>query len=208
MTLVDTNVVVDVLTQDAAWAAWSRTELNRYRAAGLLYISDMTYAELAVSVDTEDKLQLALAELRLTVERITTEALFLAGKVFRRYRDAGGPRTSVLPDFFHRRPCASRSSAPTDERPAPLSNVFSRGRADYPRLVQSGIEELERNDLHVRSPCLRLSRLVRASLSASSKEMKRTTSAIVPSFYRENFLYLILCGIVESVPSRRILSVS
>jgi predicted nucleic acid-binding protein len=100
MTLIDTNVLVDVLTEDASWAAWSRTELDRYRAAGLLYISDMTYAELAIGIEAESKLQSALGELRVTLERIPIEGLFLAGKVFQRYRRASGPRTSVLPDFF------------------------------------------------------------------------------------------------------------
>jgi len=36
----------------------------------------------------------------ITMEDIPRAALFLAGKVFRRYRAAGGNRTGVLPDFF------------------------------------------------------------------------------------------------------------
>jgi predicted nucleic acid-binding protein len=100
MTLVDTNVVVDVLTDDPNWLDWSATQLDQCRKVGLLYVNEITYAELAVRIETEADLEFALSELRLQLERTPTRALFAAGKAFHRYRDGGGPRTSVLPDFF------------------------------------------------------------------------------------------------------------
>jgi predicted nucleic acid-binding protein len=100
MTLVDTNVIVDVLTNDPVWMDWSAERLHASRSAGLLYINEVGYAELAVRMETETDLQLVLAELSLQLQRAPTPALFLAGKAFRRYRRAGGPRTTVLPDFF------------------------------------------------------------------------------------------------------------
>jgi hypothetical protein len=100
MTLVDTNVIVDVLTTDPVWFAWSTDQLARCREAGPLRINEVTYAELAVRMEVESDLQSALSEMGMALERTPTTALFLAGRAFNRYRAAGGPRTSVLPDFF------------------------------------------------------------------------------------------------------------
>jgi predicted nucleic acid-binding protein len=100
MTLVDTNVVLDVLTKDRAWLDWSAERLDQCRRTNRLYINEITYAELAVGIERESDLQEALAELSIELTRAPTPALFLAGRAFGRYRAAGGPRTSVLPDFF------------------------------------------------------------------------------------------------------------
>jgi len=100
MTLLDTNVVVDVLTDDPVWLEWSAEQLDICRKAGALHINEITYAELAVRAEAEAHLQRALAELSIELERTPMSALFLAGQAFGRYRAAGGPRTSVLPDFF------------------------------------------------------------------------------------------------------------
>lgn len=100
MTLVDTSVISDVLTGNPAWLSWSVQQLQRCRDAGPLKINEITYAELAVMVDTEGDLQFALAEVGTDVEYTPTSALFLAGKAFARYRAMGGPRTSLLPDFL------------------------------------------------------------------------------------------------------------
>jgi predicted nucleic acid-binding protein len=79
---------------------WSVEQLDRCRNNGPLHINEITYAELSVPAKAEAHLQLALTELSIQLERTPTTALFLAGQAFRRYRAAGGPRTSVLPDFF------------------------------------------------------------------------------------------------------------
>jgi predicted nucleic acid-binding protein len=100
MTLLDTNVIVDILSDDPVWLEWSAEQIDRCRNAGLLYINEITYAELSVRTETEAHLQQALTELSVELERTPTSALFHAGQAFRRYRTAGGPRTSVLPDFF------------------------------------------------------------------------------------------------------------
>ena len=100
MTLVDTNVVIDVLTGDPVWLDWSVEQIDARRRVGPLHINEITYAELSVHAEAEIALQNALAELSIELERTPASALFLAGQAFRRYRAAGGPRTSALPDFF------------------------------------------------------------------------------------------------------------
>jgi predicted nucleic acid-binding protein len=100
MTLVDTNVLADVLTYDPAWYAWSADALRRRAVLGPLLINEIVYAELSVRADSEARLGQALAALEIELARMPTSALFIAGKTFYRYRTAGGTRTGVLPDFF------------------------------------------------------------------------------------------------------------
>jgi len=100
MTLIDTNILVDILTNDLIWLTWSAEQLDRCRYSGSLYINGIAYAEMAVLIETEADLQAALADLGIQLERTPISALFMAGQAFRRYRLAGGPRTTILPDFF------------------------------------------------------------------------------------------------------------
>ena len=100
MTLVDTNVLIDVLTHDPAWLDWSVEQLDRQAAQGPLVINEIIYAELSVGFPSEEAVADALDELAVDFHRTPTPALFLAGKAFGRYRRAGGIRTGVLPDFF------------------------------------------------------------------------------------------------------------
>ena len=100
MTLVDTNVLLDLVTNDRNWVHWSIAQLEAAFLLGPLLINDAVYAELAVRYDRFEDLEAFLGEARLEVVPIPRAALFLAGKAFTRYRKAGGSRTGVLPDFF------------------------------------------------------------------------------------------------------------
>lgn len=100
MTLVDTNVILDIVTDDPAFANWS---LNQIEAAGLrgpLVINDVIYAELSVRYDRIEDLEEFVGVAGLRRDPLPKEALFLAGKAFLDYRLSGGARTGVLPDFF------------------------------------------------------------------------------------------------------------
>jgi predicted nucleic acid-binding protein len=100
MTLIDTNVLLDLATDDPVWADWSVRHLDAAAVKGPLVINDVVYAELSVGFERIEELDDLLDEAGVTLEEIPREALFLAGKAFRRYRAAGGARLSVLPDFF------------------------------------------------------------------------------------------------------------
>jgi predicted nucleic acid-binding protein len=100
MTLVDSDILADVLTNDPVWLAWSIESLDQRAAQGPLFVNEVIYAELSVRSGSEDALQRAFGALGVELERTPTEALYLAGKVFGQYRAAGGVRTGVLPDFF------------------------------------------------------------------------------------------------------------
>jgi predicted nucleic acid-binding protein len=100
VTLIDTNVLLDLVTNDGTWADWSIEQLEAANLAGPLLINDVVYAELAVRYDRIEELDAFIDEAGLVVAAFPRAALFLAGKAFTRYRRAGGSRTGVLPDFF------------------------------------------------------------------------------------------------------------
>jgi predicted nucleic acid-binding protein len=98
--LVDTNVLLDVVTDDPNWSDWSIEQLESAALRGPLLINDVVYAELAVRYERIERLEAFLAEAGLEMAVLPRSALFLAGKVFQKYRKAGGSRAGVLPDFF------------------------------------------------------------------------------------------------------------
>ena len=100
MILVDTNVLLDVVTGDPRWAEWSRRQLTLAAARDDLAINDIVYAELSVRYTTIEGLDAMIREAGLFSAAIPRPALVLAGKAFQRYRSAGEVRTGVLPDFF------------------------------------------------------------------------------------------------------------
>jgi predicted nucleic acid-binding protein len=100
MTLIDTNVLLDIVTNDATWANWSIGQLDAAALKGPLVINDVVYAELSVRFAAIEPLEAVLNEAAITLAAIPRAALFLAGKAFQRYRTRGGRRTGVLPDFF------------------------------------------------------------------------------------------------------------
>ena len=100
MTLVDTNVLIDVLSDDPNWRAWSVNRLEQRSSQGPLFINDVIYAELSSRFSTEDLLDRKVSELNVVLQRMPKHALFLAGHAYERYRRTGGTRSGVLPDFF------------------------------------------------------------------------------------------------------------
>lgn len=100
MTLVDTNVLLDLVTDDPKFADWSISQLEAASLLGPLFVNDVIYAELSVRYETKEKLDEFIDGAGLRFDPIPPAALFLAGKVFQQYRKSGGTRTGVLPDFF------------------------------------------------------------------------------------------------------------
>ena len=99
MILVDTNVLIDILSRDENWYCWSKAALVARSIEGLL-INEIVYAELAPRYESERTLDDAIAEFDLAFERAPKSALYAAGRTFDAYRRRGGTRTSLLPDFF------------------------------------------------------------------------------------------------------------
>jgi predicted nucleic acid-binding protein len=100
VTLIDSNVLIDVFADDARWFDWSMTQLEEAALSGPLLINDVVYAETSIRYRSVERFDAALARASITVVPTPRMALFLAGKAFTRYRNGGGARTGVLPDFF------------------------------------------------------------------------------------------------------------
>jgi hypothetical protein len=100
VTLVDTNVLLDVLAHDPVWFDWSIEALVRLGGEGSLLINEVVYAEMSARLQTQAQVEEAIEGLGVRLDRIPAEGLFVAGQAFRRYRRSGGVRTGVLPDFF------------------------------------------------------------------------------------------------------------
>lgn len=98
--LVDANVLLDVLTDDPHWCAWSSAQLDACAAGAELCINPIVYAEVSVGFERIEELDRALSPDAFTRLELPWEAGFLAGKAFLAYRRARGGRTSPLPDFY------------------------------------------------------------------------------------------------------------
>ena len=98
--MVDSSVLLDVLTDDVVWGAWSRQALARASDEGRLVINPIVYAEVSIGFDHIEDLDDAVPASDFERESLPYEAGFLAGKAFVEYRRRGGERRSPLPDFY------------------------------------------------------------------------------------------------------------
>lgn len=98
--LVDTNVLIDVLQDDPAWADWSISQLRSQAQLHKLVINPVIYAELSMSFTTIEALEEVLDQMQLATLEIPRPALFLAGKAFLVDKRGGGAKSNVLSDFF------------------------------------------------------------------------------------------------------------
>ena len=99
-TLVDSNVLLDVITEDAEWFDWSAAALARAADTSPLVINPIVYAEVAARFARIEDLEEALPREYYERRALPWDAAFLAGQCFVKYRRRGGARRSPLPDFY------------------------------------------------------------------------------------------------------------
>jgi predicted nucleic acid-binding protein len=97
---VDTNVLLDVVIDDPHWGEWSTARLEEAELLGPLLANDIVYAEFSQNYASVEETDEALEGLGVTITATPRDALFLAGKAYRKYRGSHGSKTGVLPDFF------------------------------------------------------------------------------------------------------------
>jgi len=100
LTLVDTCILLDIVQPDPSWLDWSLDQLELAANRGPLLINPVIYAEFAAGYPSIESAEVALAGFGTRLEELPREALFLAGKAYRQYRERGGTRSGVLADFF------------------------------------------------------------------------------------------------------------
>jgi hypothetical protein len=97
--LVDSNVILDVVTEDPQWFEWSAQILTNYAEQGNLVINPIIYAEISIGFNQPEEVEAALPEDFFRRDSSPYAAAFLAGQSFLEYRRRGGERRSPLPDF-------------------------------------------------------------------------------------------------------------
>jgi predicted nucleic acid-binding protein len=98
--LVDSNVILDIATEDRRWFDWSSTALAEAADTSLLVINPLIYAEVSIGFERIEELEEAVPAALFRREALPFDAAFLAGKCFLSYRRRGGSRSSPLPDFY------------------------------------------------------------------------------------------------------------
>jgi predicted nucleic acid-binding protein len=99
-TLVDSNVLVDILHDDPTWEAWSQNRLLTARHDGSLVINPLVYAEICAGYTSQRETDQALSSVIYRRENLPWDAAFNASRAFVAYRRAGGMKRSPLPDFY------------------------------------------------------------------------------------------------------------
>jgi predicted nucleic acid-binding protein len=126
--LVDSNVLLDVLLDDAEWSGWSTATMAQIAETARLVINPIIYAEVSVRFPRIEDVESALPPDRFVREDIPYSAGFLAGKAFLLYRQRQGTRTSLLPDFL----IGAHASVSGHRL---LTRDASRYRSYFPKLV-------------------------------------------------------------------------
>jgi len=98
--LVDSNVILDVFLNDLNWADWSETTLEKYFHRTTLYINSIIYSEISIGFELIEDLESAITKAGFQMLEIPKEALFLAGKVYFKYKRRKGVKRTPLPDFY------------------------------------------------------------------------------------------------------------
>jgi predicted nucleic acid-binding protein len=99
-TLVDSNVLLDIATEDPSWYEWSAAALAGAANDGPLAINAIICAEVSIGFASIEELDDALPPEVFAREQLPYEAAFLTGKAFLAYRRRGGARSVPLPDFY------------------------------------------------------------------------------------------------------------
>jgi predicted nucleic acid-binding protein len=100
MLFVDSNVILDVITDDPHWAPWSAGRLARALDTGPVLINAIVYAEIAFACEAIEAVDALLPQHLYAYRPIPREASFLAAMAHADYRQRGGQRSMILPDFL------------------------------------------------------------------------------------------------------------
>ena len=98
--LVDSNVIIDVVTEDPQFFDWSSAALGEAVDTGLIFVNPIIFAEVSVGFVRAEDARRCVDGLDFQYADLPWDAAFLAGKAFASYRRQGGTRRSPLPDFY------------------------------------------------------------------------------------------------------------
>ena len=126
--MLDSNVLLDIATNDPFWGDWSARALAEAAEHTTLIINPIIYAEVSIGYTTIEALDAALPATLYRRESLPWEAGFLAGRSFLRYRRRGGIADLAPAGFLHRRTRRHRTPGAAHARCRTLSKLFSDRR--------------------------------------------------------------------------------
>lgn len=100
MVMIDSCVLLDIVTDDPIWYSWSSDTLEKWGEGHELAINPIIYSEVSVSFEYIEEVERVIPASVFKRMHLPWEAAFLAGKVFLRYRKQEGKKRSPLPDFY------------------------------------------------------------------------------------------------------------
>lgn len=126
--VVDSNVLLDIFTEDSRWLSWSSDALERVANESRIVINPIIYGEVSIRFERIEELDEALPRAIFERKDIPYEAAFLAGKAYLAYRRQAGTKSSLLPDFYVGAHAAIRGYSV-------LTRDVSRYRTYFPKLT-------------------------------------------------------------------------
>lgn len=125
--MVDSNIILDITTEDPKWFQWSSEILMEYAGSNVLVVNPIIYAEVSVGFNRIEEVEEVLPVSHFRRVQLPWEAAFLAGKCYLEYKRKGGKKRSPLPDFCIGAHAAIRGMAL-------MTRDASRYRTYFPKL--------------------------------------------------------------------------
>jgi len=128
-TAIDSSALLAIFGEEPDGTAWLEV-LMQARREGPLVICDVVYAEISPAFAAEVELVSALHRLGAEHDPVSPAAAWRAGMTFRSYRNEGGPREHLIPDFL----IAAHAQIQADRLAAADRGYFRHYFADLPLL--------------------------------------------------------------------------
>jgi predicted nucleic acid-binding protein len=100
MILVDSNILIDITSNDPVWFVWSSKQIVQLMLVEDLAVNQIVVAEVAPSMGSMEAFYTLLTSLSVELSSLNEDVAFMAGSAFLAYRKNGGKGRSTLPDFF------------------------------------------------------------------------------------------------------------
>lgn len=100
ITAIDTNVLIDIFGADPIFGTLSAATMRRCLQEGTVCACEITWVEVATVFPDREAFLTGIETLGIEFSPIISETAWLAGEVWRKYRQTGGKRERVVADFL------------------------------------------------------------------------------------------------------------